>query len=242
MKTITTILTTISLAALASGGLLACGDNEERPDARIQDADLTDGNTFPPAPVVGTQIDRLGRPAINTALNALLEANAITKAAKKDAYNQAATPATWASTQLGATAGNTVIAEFSANLAILDVLDQGTGLTNDGCGNALAYTTPTSATSYNGLAGVLADDQLYVDTSQTVCSRYLAVEFNAVLSAGLTDCGGRTLTHDVIDTSYSLLAAGQYGFDGSLNPIVNDGVSAHTDVNNATFPFLGAPN
>ena len=54
---------------------------------------------------------------------------------------------------------------------------------------------------------------------------------------------GRTLTMDVVDISYSLLAAGVSGFDATMSfkPKIGDGVDPHTDVNNDNFPFLGAP-
>jgi hypothetical protein len=47
----------------------------------------------------------------------------------------------------------------------------------------------------------------------------------------------------VIDSSYSLLAAGANGFSGAnFTPLVGDGVSKHTDVDDNVFPFLGAPH
>ena len=41
------------------------------------------GTTIPAPPSLGAQIDRMGRPAINTALNATFELDAGTKGAKK---------------------------------------------------------------------------------------------------------------------------------------------------------------
>jgi hypothetical protein len=111
------------------------------------------------------QIDRMGRPGINTALIDLLASTG-----KKDAYNQAANPATWAADFQG---------EIQANLAALDTLDGTTGNT----------LLPPAA-----LAPVLVDDRLLVDTSAPSCDAYLAVEL------GVTgQCGGRTLARDVID-------------------------------------------
>jgi hypothetical protein len=91
---------------------------------------------------------------------------------------------------------------------------------------------------------VLADDELYVDTTKLSCGFYLSLEVEVATSGGIvhSQCGGRTLTHDVIDTSYSLLAAGLQGFDNTLAPRMGDGVGPHTDVNNDVFPFLGAPH
>ena len=110
------------------------------------------------------QIDRMGRPAINTALIDLLASTG-----KKDAYNAAADPATWAPQ---------FQSEMSDNLAALDTLD---GVV----GNALL---PPAT-----LASVLVDDRLIVDTGNPSCDAYLAVEL------GVPQCGGRTLSRDVMD-------------------------------------------
>jgi len=195
---------------------------------------------FPAAPTLGTQIERMGRPAINTALNHAFS-SAGTKGAAKDAYNAASDPAMWATTPIpgapplgGGT--NTVRTEFARNLAIIDALDTT-------CGNQTLYEqAPASPTSYLGLAGVLADDQLYLDTAKGSCNFYLSVEVEVAVGLAHTQCGGRTLTHDIADVSYSLLASGLAGFDIMLNPLVGDGAVAHTDVSNTTFPFLGAPH
>jgi hypothetical protein len=80
---------------------------------------------------------------------------------------------------------------------------------------------------------VLASDMLQVDASKTSCAAYLAVEANATGVLANNECGGRKLQLDVIETSYSVLAAGELGG-------IDDGVgfSAHVL---ATFPYLGAP-
>ena len=176
-------------------------------------------NSGPPA--LGTQIDRLGRPAINTAITDPFDASATTHGSKQDMYN--------ASTL--ATAKTTFEAAFEANLAILDSLDTV-------CGNQFAADkTKTDATRYKPLADVFLDDQLYVDTSSATCTTYLGVEANATGIIPNTDCGGRTLTEDVIDESYSLLAIG-------MTSGVTDGIAAddHAAAQTATFPFLAPPN
>jgi len=77
--------------------LAACGDD----GGGGKDAPGSDGNNnFPPAPTLGAQIDRIGRPAVNTALNAVFEPDAAKKAAQKDAYNQASNADAWAATAL----------------------------------------------------------------------------------------------------------------------------------------------
>jgi hypothetical protein len=187
---------------------IGCGDDKEEEDTKP-----------PPVPTLGAVIDRQGRPAVNPALINTFDANTNTASAAKDSYN-AAGQANWSG--------------FSTNIAtslgILDGLD-----TN--CGNQLLAGSSATAGRYNTLAGVLADDQLYVNSASTTCTRYLAVEANAVNVAPNNDCGGRALTYDVIDTSYSVLAA------GALSG-VGDDVNADGDGNihsNTAFPFIAAP-
>jgi hypothetical protein len=175
----------------------------------------------PPTP--GTQIDRAGRVAITTALIKTFDADETKKNAAKDAYN-AASPANQP----------TFAADIKASLAILDALD-GT------CGNQLA--ADQTATRYAFLAGVLADDQLWVNAASGTCGgakggSYLGVEAEAlgVLTAGQGGCGGRTPQVDVIERTYSVLAAGV--LDGVDDTIANDGKAHDKD----TFPFLAAPN
>jgi hypothetical protein len=103
------------------------------------------------------QIDRMGRPAINTALIDLLASTG-----KKDAYNAAADRATWAPQFEG---------EMASNLAALDTLD---GVV----GNALL---PPAT-----LASVLVDDRLVVDTGIASCDAYLAVELGVPQCGGRT--------------------------------------------------------
>lgn len=224
----------------------ACGDDGNP----ASDANPRDGNpdapSYPEPPALGAQIERMGRPAINTALNATFFETAANKGPMKDTYNQIFDAAMWSTTELRS--GVTVAAEFARNLAIYDVLDKG-AVMNGGCGNQALYNgggggDPT-ATSYQTLAGVLADDQLYVDTSKTTCNNYLSLEVE-VATGGVfahTQCGGRTPSHDVIDVTYSVLAAGTAGFEiPSFNPKVGDGVPKHGDVSDTEFPFLGPPH
>jgi len=234
------VMTTIKLLAMSALVVAACGDNA-KPGGGGDDGG---GNNFPNAPTLGAQIDRMGRPAINTALNAVLEPDAAKKTAQKNAYNQAANPATWATTEVAT--GRTILKEFSKHIAIFDMADKGQQQVPDpdGCGNGALYMTPTSATSYDMLSGVLADDQLYVDTDKGTCNFYLSLEVEAAAAVTHTQCGGRTLTHDVVDTSYSLLVAGLNGFDllNQFAPRITDGATPHADVYNNAFPFLGAPH
>ncbi|HET9031778.1 MAG TPA: hypothetical protein VFN25_02620, partial [Dokdonella sp.] len=144
------------------------------------------------------QIDRMGRPGINTVLINLLPPH---NDALKDQYNQAESIASW--TQFSN--------EIEANLTAIDTLDGVTGNT---------VLPPAS------LAPVLADDRLIVDVSKPMCDAYLAVEL------GVTNqCGGRTLSRDVIDDT--------------LGAIVGPGVSDNVSSNNTLrtdFPFIGVAN
>lgn len=199
----------------------------------------TDTPTTPPPPTLGTQIDRMGRPAINTALNHSFDTTKTTKDAAKDAYNQDKDPTNWVKPTV-------YVPEFMANLGVLDALDAK-------CGNQLSYkgTTP-AADSYSPLAGLLADDRLWLKTDATTCSLttsptlidstpggYLAVE--GASSVPNNDCGGRTLSYDVMNISYSLLAAGAGGLAPPTNQL--DGVMAVPDRSKgSTFPYLAVPH
>lgn len=238
----------IILLAVSLSSLLACGDNL-KPNNGNGDGGNTDGGALPTAPTLGTQIDRMGRPAINTALNATFFDTADPAKAKKDAYNAADEASAWATTEVAT--GTTIVQEFSKNLAVFDIVDKGLPRPTPepplaGCGNGALYTAPPSATSYAQLASVLADDQLFVDSSKSACGFYLSLEVEAATAGTVihTQCGGRTPSHDVIDVSYSLLAAGTNGFDvaNGFAPRIGDGVGVHGDVDDATFPFLGAPH
>jgi hypothetical protein len=256
------IFIAITLAALlVTAGLTSCGDNLKVPDAKVHDArpDAACSNC-PAAPSLGTQIDRLGRPAINTVLNHGFDGT-VAAGPAKDAYNIDGSKGGWLM----------YTAQFAANLAIVDVLDTGLTCTDgtctaeavptlsDGCGNQVEYngmlngngSANAAMGSYNTLAGILTDDELFVDTTIGAAdiasshANYLAVEFNALSGIPNTTCGGRAPTNDVIDTSYTALAIGITGFkvsDGSFKAAFGDGVGPHADVSNDTFPFLGTPH
>lgn len=170
-------------------------------------------------PTLGTQIDRMGRPAINTAVNKTFASDSNAADMGKDAYNATSDPTKW----------KDFVPEIQTNLAILDSLDTV-------CGNQLAADmTKMDPTRYAPLAGVLADDRLYVNTAGAMCTTYLAVEANALGVANM-DCGGRTLAYDVIDTSYTLLATG--ALDGS----VGDDVPISDAAKGTMFPYLADPH
>ncbi|MEP6863853.1 MAG: hypothetical protein ABJE66_24715 [Deltaproteobacteria bacterium] len=249
-------MTKLSIILFATLAAASCGDNLKVSDGGTRGSDGGgSGSGFPAAPALGAQIDRMARPAINTALNHGFDKTAAAGTAK-DAYNADGSPGGW----------TMYVPEFAKNLAILDSLDTGLTCVNgtctvnaaatpgDGCGNQVEYNgtltgggTPT-AMSYFGLAGVLSDDELYLDTNKGVSDlgngqNYLAVEFNVLSSVNNASCGGRAPTNDVIDTSYAALAVGLGGFNNAtFQPAFGDGASAHADVSNSAFPFLGAPH
>jgi hypothetical protein len=177
-------------------------------------------STTPPPPALGPQIDRMGRAGVNTAVTDPFNLNSSSKGANQDAYNAAANPAQW---------GQTFSTRFAGNLAILDGLDTV-------CGNQLLAGAAPAPGRYSALAGVLADDQLYVNTSSGTCNVYLAVEANAV-GIQNTDCGGRTPLVDTIDRTYSVLAAG--ALSGVTDGVPSDADGGHSS---SAFPFLAPPN
>ena len=222
----------IVLLSLAASFVMACG-GDDAPATSPTDTGLADtvtkadsppgdtppGDTTPgtPAPpTLGAQIDRMGRPAINTALNHSFDANDATKGAAKDAYNQDTASAGWSAKYT---------AEFAKNLAIIDAID-------GNCGNQfLADKTKTDAARYATLAGVLADDRLWVNTKNTSCGAYLAVEGQATGTIPNTECGGRKPDFEVMKISYSALAT------AALTG-VSDGTTPAAKSKVATFPYL----
>src|SRR5688500_11635874 len=109
-----------SLSLILSLGAVACGDGT----SDGADGGTPDGGVAgpPAAPALGAQIDRIGRPAVNTALTGPCSTTAKPmQDANKDAYNAAA-QASW---------GTPYTAPFATSLAIFDSLDRN-------CGNQVA--------------------------------------------------------------------------------------------------------
>ena len=227
-------------------GAAACGNDSKRPpdsstviDRAAGDRSAADRSSLeksitearppdlPPGPVrptIGDTIDRAGRAGVNILLTDPFNFDGQHDSVQ-DAYNQNADPSTWA------TAFQTRIA---GNLAIYDILD-GT------CGNQLLYDAVKggasfAAAGYATFAGMLADDQLYVQTNTGTCKQYLAAEIGVVTGTPSQDCGGRAPSYDVVDWTYGILSG--------ANKAVSDGVSSDPDgsPSDTTFPFMGAPN
>lgn len=237
---------------LAAGVIALAGCGGGSADTVHHDGGSFDGAPLPPPPALGAQLDRMGRPLIGTALIGVF-APAQDQAAMRDAYNRAPDPATWATMLISTSV--TIEAEIETNLAVFDAFDIGDGMMipNAACGNALGYLKPLSPpgpmSSYRVAAGVFSDDELYVDTAKPSCPIYLALELELASQGQTTEphltCGGRMPSHDVVDMTYSMLAAGRSGFDvpsKNYAPAIHDGVAAHADVKQAVFPFLGPPH
>lgn len=217
---------------MGDGDVVGDGDGDVVGDGDgdvMGDGDMTgdgDGDMTPMLlgkenrPSLGNQIDRVGRPAISTALIETFNGDEEAKNAAKDGYN-AASPTT----------SGDFAETVKASLAILDSLD-GT------CGMGSQLLVGDGADRYAALTDVLLDDQLYVNSTSGTCGVYLGAEgeFVGALEAGDGGCGGRTPLDDVILRSYSVLAAGT--LTGIDDTITEDG--ADHDPN--TFPFLAEPN
>jgi hypothetical protein len=161
----------------------------------------------------------MGRAGINTAVVDPFWQSEDVHGAVQDEYNRSADPSQWAAQ---------FAARMAGNMAILDGLDRN-------CGNQLLAGPQPVAGRYDALAGVLADDRLYVNSASGTCAQYLAVEGNAV-GIPNNDCGGRTPLEDTIDVSYSVLAIG-------MLTGVDDGIPSDSDSTPSLseFPFLAVP-
>jgi hypothetical protein len=239
MKTTSLCFSLLVCAAAAPFGCNSNNNNNNNPsDASVDQstADATgsssggEGGMIPAVPTLGTEIDRMGRAAVNTALNnefafvggtpSMMTAAGMSK----DRYNFDSNPSDWVANW---------VPTFEQSLAVYDGLD---GV----CGNQLGYGALGNP-GYATLATVLANDMLWLNTGSATCTTYLAVEANA-LGVTNTDCGGRGLTYNVIDITYNALA-------GTLSvatlpptgPVTN-GVTAPSSPPTATFPFLASPH
>ncbi|HMG55606.1 MAG TPA: DUF4331 family protein [Kofleriaceae bacterium] len=236
----------LAAAAALALALVACGDNKAGTTAPIHhDAEVPDTGGFPPPPVLGAQIDRMGRPAITTMLIGAFAPPGAARTAARNAYNQATDPTAWKSTTIST--NTTIELEIQDNLAVFDAFDRGVmQIADNGCGNTMRYGTPAGPMSYMIAADLFADDELHVDTTRPSCAVYLALEIDYASSGQSPhiSCGGRMPTHDVIDVTYSVLAGGIKALDAinDFAPRLHDGVAAHADVKDNTFPFLGTPH
>lgn len=226
--------------AFASLGLclLACGADEAPPggrpdsgalprdsgvmldagiagDAGVMDAGIPPA---PPAPALGAQLDRVGRPAINRLLVATFEDEPV-RGPAKDAYNQTE-PGGWPIAKI----------PLAESLAVFDAVD-------GRCGNQLLADPFEIPERYFALADILADDRLYLNAASQDCRQFLAVELAATGTEPifLLDCGGRAPSYDVMDGLYSIFAIGSWTG-------VGDGLAADEAPITSVFPFLAPPD
>lgn len=205
----------ITMGTLALPGCKAGGRDMDSPSAS-KGAPSASESRRTSRPALGVQIDRAGRVAISTATISTFEPDPVARSTAKDKYNAA--PATeWSSYQ----------APIARSLGILDALD-GT------CGNQLL--ADSGSKRYQYLAAVLADDRLWLNSASGKPSVYLGVEAEAIgaVPPGAGGCGGRSPGDDVIERSYSVLAAG-------ILAGVDDGVAKDDGIATDTFPFLAPP-
>ena len=224
-------------SALVAFGVMSvagygCGDDDDiiskdsgtTPETSAPETGTDASNKPPGPPTLGAQINRMGRPAINTALNHVFDADAGGAGTAKDDYNKDTDQAGWRAKYIG---------ETSKNLAIFDGVDQVCGnglLVNNDAGPSFENTKV-----YGALGGVTADDRLWLDVNGATCDMYLAVEGQATGAIPNADCGGRALKYDVIDVTYSAASKG-------TTSGVSDGITADPIKTAATaFPFLADP-
>jgi len=175
-------------------------------------------------PVLGPQIERVGRPLIANALIGLVASDEASERGKEQ-YNRA-TPSE----------GARFVEEFERSLALYDGYD-------GACGNQwLAGRNAAPARRYHTLAALLADDRLWLDSRVARCERYLGIEQAYLASRDeprapsppFADCGGRTLTVDANNAFRSLIVLGAPTGAG-------DGVHADDRATSTSFPFVAAP-
>jgi len=191
----------------AGGPLLAVWGRTERRQAVVGDE----------APPPGPPIDRMGRALTGNALLAPLGEEDIANLLK-EAYNRAE-PAGWPG----------FATEIARNLALYDSFDGVAG------NQWLAKPDETSPARHERLARLLADDRLWVDSRQTRCLHYFAVERRAFGAGPPPDCGGRTPLQNVNAVFRSLLIRG-------TTDVADDGVTRDDrEHSTTTFPFLSPP-
>lgn len=206
--TTTALVLSVDLDLVDTGGpLLAVWGRTERRRAAAGDE----------APPPGEPIDRMGRALTGNALLGTVGDDDIADLLK-EAYNRA-DPTGW----------KAFAVEIGRNLALYDSFDGVAG------NQWLADAKDATPARYRRLAELLADDRLWVDSRETQCLHYLAVERRAFGESCLRDCGGRTPLQNVNAVFRSLLIRG-------TPDVADDGVT-HDDREHSTvlFPFLSAP-
>ena len=160
------------------------------------------------------RMDRAGRTLTGNALLGLFEPGEVGER-RKEEYNRAAQK-DW----------KTFVPDIERALALYDAFD---GI----CGNQWLAARRAKPDRYRRLAGLLADDRLWIDSRAGECRRYMAVETGR--NRRPPDCGGRTPDGDAIEVYRSLLVNG-------TEAGVDDGVARDDKTHSvADFPFLAEP-
>lgn len=211
-------------------GAAACG-TEVTIDAGVDAGVFDTGPTMAPSPpVLGTVIDRAGRPFVP----ALLVGGSTTaRDADRVRYN-GLTPTAYedvtAPVVLTDGSGNpTAAALLLEDLGLYDALD----------GQCLQGTLTSSAGPngpHNDLANLLADDRIWLDVSaeRTSCTDLFAVERRALGFGAMvpsSECGGRAPGVDALDQMLQLIAG-----DGVADGVTSDGAPIGD-----TEPFFELP-
>jgi hypothetical protein len=165
------------------------------------------------------QLDRAARPLTGNALLGTVGAADRRNRLKEDYNRNRPTDA------------DQFVSEIANGLALYDGFD-------GQCGNSLlANHGGRPSQRYGPLALLLADDRLWLNSKYSVCTQLLAVERAALNgeAALASDCGGRKLGYNAVNTYRSLLVMG-------ATTGVDDGVHGddkqHSD---ESFPFLAPP-
>jgi hypothetical protein len=235
-----TNLMKLTVVCFATFALVGCGDSSNGGSDGGGGSGGGGGTGTPAKPTLGAQIDRMGRGTINVAVSDPFD-DPVKRDMVRDQYNADSNPAMWATNW---------VPKFQKSLPVYDSVD-GT------CGNQILAATTVDANRYATFATVLADDRIYLDTSQ-MGSVYFGVELHTVMAhinttgndattgvAVPANAGGRAPTFDVVALTYSAAAIGTDGIDAMGNGKFDDGAPADPDpngVNMTTFPFLGTPN
>jgi hypothetical protein len=171
--------------------------------------------------IAGRQVDRMARPFVeNTLLGVSPFSPDDASGLRRQEYNQT----------LPMDAGR-FIEDIQKSLAFQDSLD-------GKCGNQMLAEPNESASRYQALANVFADDRLWVNSASSVCTQFFAVELASLAGRDVlnSDCGGRSPTYDTSNVWRSLLIA------GTLSG-VTDGLHEDEHPPSATvFPFLVPPD
>jgi hypothetical protein len=171
--------------------------------------------------IAGKQVDRMARPFVgNTLLGVSPFSPDDASGLRRQEYNQALP-----------VDGGRFIDDFQKSLAFQDSLD-------GKCGTQVLAEPNESASRYQQLAKVLADDRLWVNSASSVCTQFFAVELAGLVGREVlnSDCGGRSPTYDTSNVWRSLLVA------GTLSGVA-DGLHEDEHPPSATvFPFLVLPD